>query len=104
MAEMEVRGAAYKDRMPDSGSTALTGPCRRSERWLTCPGRVVLVESPEDGADHERGGARGALLARDVGLLRHARGHVVHDGHDDADGLLGHRHPLGQLELWGEWQ
>ena len=68
---------------------------------LTCSGRVVLVESPEDGADHERGGARGALLARDVGLLREARGHVVDDGHDDADGLLRHRQPLGQLELRG---
>ena len=68
---------------------------------LTLPRRVQLVEPPQDVGHGERGGARRAVLPGDVGLLGEPRGHVVHDGHDDAEGVLGHRHPLGELELWG---
>lgn len=60
----------------------------------------MLIKPPEDGANHEGSGSRGAVLSGDVSLLRQPCGHVVHDGHDDADGLLRHRHSLGQLELW----
>lgn len=61
---------------------------------------MQLVEPLEDIGDHERGGPRGAVLPGDVGLLSEARGHVVHDGHDDGHRLLGDRDPLSQLQLW----
>jgi len=63
---------------------------------------VHLVEPLQDVGDHERRGAGGAVLPGDVGLLREAGGHVVHDGHDDAHRLLGRWDTLSQLQLGGE--
>lgn len=69
---------------------------------LTLSGGVQLVEPLKDIRDHERRRPGGAVLSGDVGLLSEARGHVVHDGHDDAHWLLGHRDTLGQLQLWDQ--
>lgn len=44
------------------------------------------------------------MLSGDVSLLGQARGHVVYDGNNDVDRLLGQRQPLGQLELKGRIQ
>lgn len=60
---------------------------------------MVLIEPPEDGADHEGRGPRRAVLTGNIGLLGQSSGHIVHNGHYDVDGLLGSRQPLGQLEL-----
>ena len=68
---------------------------------LTLSGGVQFVEPLKDIRDHEGRGPRGAVLSGDVGLLSEARGHVVHNGDDDAQGLLGHRHTLSQLQLQG---
>lgn len=59
----------------------------------------MLIKPPEDGADHESSGSRRAVLSRDVSLLCQPCGHVIHDGHNDANGLLRYRYSLGQLEL-----
>lgn len=69
---------------------------------LTLSGGVQLIEPLKDIRDHERRRPGGAVLSGDVGLLSEARGHVVHDGHDDAHWLLGHRDTLGQLQLWDQ--
>lgn len=58
----------------------------------------MLIEPPEDGADHQGRGSRGAVLAGDISLLGQSSSHVIHYRHYDADVLLGYRQPLGQLE------
>lgn len=66
---------------------------------LTLSCRVQLIEPLEDIGDHEGCGPRGAVLSGDVGLLSEARGHVVHDGYNNAHWVLGHWDALGELQL-----
>lgn len=65
----------------------------------TWSSRVMIIKPPEDSADHEGSGSGGAVLSRNVSLLCQPCGHVIHDGHYDADGFLRNLHSLGQLEL-----
>lgn len=59
---------------------------------------MKLIEPLEDIGDQKRGSPRGAVLPGNIGLLGEARSHVVHDGYDDADRVLGDWDTLGELQ------
>lgn len=67
---------------------------------LTLSGGMQLIEPLEDIRDHECCSSRGAVLSGDVSLLSEARGHVIHNGYDNAHWILWYRDTLGQLQLW----